>query len=49
METMTATPCADPQTMPRRETFDEMWARAITLEEFRQRCYKRIREIYGED
>lgn len=43
------TPCAEPQTMRRRETFAEMRARALTIEEFRTLCHKKIREIYGQD
>lgn len=33
---------------PRRETFDEMWAKGITVEEFRQSCYELIEEIYAD-
>lgn len=32
---------------PKKETFEEAWARAIDIEDFRKICHKKVRELYG--
>lgn len=34
---------------PKKETFEEAWARSLTVEEFRKLCDEEIDRIYGKN
>ncbi len=32
---------------PKKETFEEAWARSIDIEDFRKLCHQKVKELYG--